>query len=342
MKKSVVVLMAVLFLVAMLGGCTAAADSSGAASSGEVQSVAQSMPEDDAAAIQVAGLNGPTTMGMVGMMANAEQGEGNYQVTTYGTPDEIVPLLVSGEVAIAAIPANLASVLYNSTEGKVSVAAVNTLGVLYVMDTDGSIQSIEDLRGRTVYSTGKGTTPEYVLNYILEQNGINPQTDLVIEYKSEAAEIAALLGSEQAAVAVLPQPFVASVQAQNENARTALSLTAEWDAVAENSMVTGVLVVNNEWLSQNGEAFETFLADYNSSIEWVNANVAEAAELVVQYGIVGSAAIAEAAIPNCNIVYMEGEEMRGAVEGYLEVLHGQNPEAVGGAMPDDAFYYMGA
>ncbi len=346
MKKAISLVMAVLLLAVLAAGCggEAAGVSSdvGGSVSGSAM-VADSVATAEKTTIHIAGLKGPTTMGMVKLMSDADAGTAKqeYQVEVYGTADEIVPKLVSGEIDLAAVPANLASVLYNRTEGAVQVAAVNTLGVLYVVENGDSIHSVEDLRGRTIYSTGKGTTPEYVLNYILLQNGIDPQQDVTIEFKSESTEVAALLAAGSDAVAVLPQPYVTAVQMQNSDVRTALDLSEEWDKVSEDSgLVTGVLVARKEFIEENPGAFADFLADYAASIAYVNANVPEAAELVAQYGIVEKAAVAEKAIPACNIVYLAGPEMQTRLAGYLQVLYDQNPEAVGGALPAEDFYYI--
>lgn len=288
-------------------------------------------------------MKGPTTMGMVKLMSDAEAGttRHNYQVDMYATAQEILPLMVKGEIDVAMLPANVAGNLYNQTEGKVQVAAINTLGVLYVVETGDTIHSVADLKGKTIYSTGKNNTPEYTLNYILSQNGIDPATDVTIEYKSEATEVTAMLAEAgEGAVAVLPQPYVTIASTQNENLRVALDLTEEWDKVnAESTLVTGVLVVNSDFAKENEAAFAEFLEDYAASIEYVNANVAEAAELVANYGIVPKAAVAEKALPACNIVYIAGEEMKADLQGYLQVLYDQNPDSVGGALPGDDFYY---
>ena len=292
---------------------------------------------------RIAGLKGPTTMGMVKLMSDAEAGETHqdYRVTMYGAADEVVPLLVKGDIDLAAIPANLAANLYNQTEGKVQVAAINTLGVLYVVTTRDDVKSVEDLKGKTVYSTGKGTTPEYVLNYILKENGIDPEKDLTVEYKSEATEVAAALqAADEGAIAVLPQPYVTAAQSQIEGLNVALNLTEEWNKVSTDSdLVTGVLVASTEFIEQNEAAFEEFLKDYQVSIEWVNSNTADAAELVANYGIVAKAPLAQKALPACNITYVDGAEMKTKLSGYLQVLFDQNPKAVGGAMPGDDFYY---
>lgn len=296
--------------------------------------------------IRIASLKGPTTMGLVGLVRDAEAGEAaeDYQVTMYGTPDEVVPLVVQGGVDVALVPANLASVLYNRTKtddgAQVQVVAINTLGMLEVLEAGEEVQSLADLEGRTVYSTGKGASPEYVLNYLLTSNDIDPSADLTIEYRSEPTEVAAVLASEPGAVGVLPQPFATIVKAQNPGVRTALELVDEWDAVTEESkMVTGVVVVRTEFAQAHPDALDQLLTDYAASTQFTNDNPAEAAPLVVEAGIVPSAPIAEAAIPACNITFIEGAELRSVLGGYLEVLFEADPASVGGSLPADDFYY---
>lgn len=298
---------------------------------------------DEKVIIRVGSLKGPTTMGIVKLMQDDENGASvnDYEFTMSGTADEIVPLMVKGELDVALLPCNLASVLYNNTEGAVQVAGINTLGVLYVVEAGDAIQSVEDLRGKTIYSTGKGTTPEYGLNYVLSMNGIDPAKDVAIEFKSEATEVAAALTSGAAEIAVLPQPFVTAALAQNENLRVALSLTDEWAKVNEESaMLTGVAIVRKEFAEQNPEAIQAFLTEYAASTEYVNENVEEAAEWIAELGIVAKAQLAQKAIPACNIVMITGEEMKTKVSGYLSALYDQNPAAVGGELPDDAFYLI--
>lgn len=291
---------------------------------------------------RIASLKGPTTMGMVQLMKNAEDGKTkhDYQVEMYGTADEFVPKLVRGEIDVALVPCNLASVLYNKTKGAVQVAAINTLGVLYIVESGNSIHSMEDLRGKVIYSTGKGTTPEYALRYLLKQNNIDPDKDVTLEYKSEATELAVMLSEAENVVAVLPQPYVTVVQAQNDKVRIALDMTKEWDKVSENSsMVTGVLLVRKEFAEKNAAAFSEFLDEYKASTEFVNSNVEEAAALIEKYGIVAKAPIAAKAIPLCNITYIEGKAMQEKISGYLQVLYEANPQSIGGALPGDDFYY---
>ena len=298
---------------------------------------------EEAAPVRVASLMGPTSMGLVKLMNADENGESqqDYEFTLSGTANEIVPLLTRGELDIAMVPCNLASVLYNNTQGKVKVMAVNTLGVLYILESGEEIGSVADLAGKTIYSTGKGTTPDFALSYILAQNGLDPEKDLTVEFKSEAAEVLAALTSDAASIGVLPQPYVTAALAQNENLRVALSLTEEWDKVTETSrLITGVAVVRADFAEANPEAVKTFLEEYAASVEYVNANVDEAAEWIAELGIVAKAPVAKKALPACNIVFIDGEEMRTAVSGYLAVLFEQNPESVGGQLPDEAFYYI--
>ena len=292
------------------------------------------------ATVRVGSLKGPTSMGLVQLM-NAEETANNYEFTVEATADAITPALIRGEMDIALVPANLASVLYNKTEGAVQVAAINTLGVLYVLENGETIQSAADLKGKKIFSTGKGTTPEYALNYILRGNGIDPENDVEIEFMSEAAEVASALAADTASLAVLPQPFVTSVLMQNENVRVALSLTDEWDKIGDGSaMITGVAVVRKEFAENNPEAVQAFLTEYAASTAYTNDNPAEAAEWIVELGIVGKAPIAEKAIPNCNIVCITGEDMQTKVSGYLGALYEQDPAAVGGNLPAEDFYLV--
>lgn len=290
--------------------------------------------------IRVGGMKGPTTIGMVKLLEDAKEGNTgiNVDFTLTGAADELAPKVIKGEVDLAAVPANLASVLWNKTGGEVVLLAVNTLGVLYIVETGNEIQSIEDLRGKTIYASGKGSTPEYNLRYILSQNGIDPDTDVTIEWKSEASETVAMLATG-GGVAMVPQPYVASAQAKVEKLRIALDLTAEWEALGVDSrMITGVLVGRREFVEANPKAVEKFLEEYEASIDYVNENVADAAVLVGEYGIVG-AQVAEKAIPYCNLEYIDGNDMKTAVSGYLQILFDSDPASVGGTLPDDGFYY---
>ena len=293
-----------------------------------------------AEALRVAALKGPTAMGMVKMMS--DDGGENYAFDVYAAADEITPKLVQGELDVAALPANLAAVLYQRTKGELQVLAVNTLGVLYIAERGDSIHSVADLKGRTIYSAGKGSTPEYALNHILRQNGLEPGADVTIEYKSEHAECLAALMADESACAMLPQPFLTIAMTKADDMRMALDLTEEWDKLQDadgSAMITGVVVARRAAVEENAGAIDMFLADYAESVAYTNADVPGAAALIGQYDIV-TAEVAEAALPACNIVCITGEEMQQKLSGYLEVLFEQDPESVGGALPDAQFYYV--
>ena len=251
----------------------------------------------------------------------------------------MTPALLKGELDMACVPANLAAVLYNKTEGEIEVLAVNTLGVLYIVENGESVQSIADLKGQTIVAAGKGSTPEYVLRYLLTQNGIDPDNDVTIDWKSEHSECVAALASGQASVALLPQPFVTVAQSKIEGLRMALDLNAEWDALDNGSaLITGVIVARRAVVEENPAAVNEFLKKYAASVDWVNANTADAAALIGEYSIV-DAAVAEKALPYCNIVCLTGADLLEALPGYLEVLYNADPAAVGGEMPDNSFYF---
>ena len=299
-----------------------------------------SEPAADTGAVRVAALKGPTAMGMIQMMDQED-----YEFTLAASADEVTPLIIQGKVDIAAVPANLAAVLFSKTEGKISVIDINTLGVLYILENgEATVSSVEDLRGKTIFASGKGATPEYALNYTLTENGIDPAADVTIEYKSEHAECVAALVSTENSVAMLPQPFVTSAQMQNEGIQVVLDMTAEWEKLAsaegneDVTLVTGVTIVRNEFLQENPEAVERFLADHEASEEFVNQSPAEAARLIEAQDIL-KAPVAEKAIPFCNITCVTGEDMKKQLASYLNVLAGQNIESIGGALPDDTFYY---
>ena len=303
----------------------------------------------ESAPVRVGALKGPTAMGMVEMMKDKADA---YEFTLAAAPDEIVPRIVKGEVDIAAVPANLAAVLYNNTQGGVKVLAINTLGVLYILERGEDIQSVADLKGRTLYASGKGATPEYALNYILRGNGLDPEKDLTIEYKSEHAECLAALLQDESAVAMLPQPFatVAQLKAKQQDTpvelRLALDLTEEWDALqadsdAPSALITGVAVARADFIEQNPDAVKQFMADYAESIAFTQDNAEDAAQLIGEFDIF-EAAPALKALPYCSIVYIDGAEMAGKLAGYLAELYAQDPAAVGGALPDENLFFVAA
>lgn len=293
--------------------------------------------------IKIGSLKGPTSIGLVYLMDQAKKGEAanNYEFTMAATADELLPSMVSGDLDIVLVPANLASVLYNKTGGGVSVIDINTLGVLYMVSGDNTVQGMEDLKDRTIYLTGKGTTPDFVLQYLLRENGL--AGDVALEYKSEATEVAAALVETTEAIGVLPQPYVTAACAQNENLSVVIDLTQEWAAIqgeGGSSLVTGVTVVRNAFLEENQAAVDIFLEEHEASAAFANVHVEEAAELAAAAGIIEKASVAAEAVPKCNITYIDGADMQTALSGYLEVLSMQDASSVGGSLPGDDFYYV--
>ena len=321
----------------------AASSSAASSEAASSEAAAEENTLSTAGPVRIAGLKGPTTMGLVNLLPMQEDGSANlrYDLQLYGAADEIVPLLTKGELDMAAIPANLAATLYQKTEGAIQVMAVNTLGVLYVVEKGDTVQSVADLKGRTILSTGKGTTPEYVLRYILAQNGIDPDNDVTIEFYSEATEVTAQMAVAGDAIAVLPQPYVTSASMQDDTLRVALDLTAEWERVCDTQLITGVTVVRTAYAEEHPDVVAAFLEDYAASVDAANNDLDGTAALCEEQGVVAKAAIAKAALPECNIVCITGEDMKADVAGYAQVLYDADPASVGGAMPDDGFYYLG-
>lgn len=302
----------------------------------------------DGTVIRVGGLKGPTTMGLVKLMDDAENGkaQNDYEFTMVTAADELTALVAGNKVDIALLPANVAGVLYNKTKGGISVIDVNTLGVLYLVSSDTSVTSIDQLKGKTVYLTGKGTTPEYSLRYLMSAAELT-EDDVTLEFKSEPAEVASVLAEDPSRIGLLPQPFVTSALAQNESLSVILDLTKAWDEAQEQAetrsrMITGVTIVNNDFLAAHGDLVDTFLSEHEASIRFTSEDPDTASMLIEAAGIVPKAAVAKKALPGCNIAFLSGGEMKTALSGYLKALFDQNPASTGGALPDDAFYYTGA
>ena len=323
-KKRLAVLGLILGMIAaMFGGCGTA--------------------DKDTSAVRIGSLKGPTSMGLLFLMDKSEKGEseGNYEFQMAAAADEILPLMVKGDMDVALLPANVASVLYAKTGGNICVIDINTLGVLYMVSGDESLKEFADLKGKTIYLTGQGTTPDYVLRYLLVSNGMTTD-EVKLEYKSEATEVAAVLAEDESAVGLLPQPFVTAACAQNESLSVIMDMTKEWNSVqGENgsSLITGVTVANKDFLKEHEGAIHTFLKEHKESAQAINENPAEGASLAAAAGIVAKEGIAQKAIPQCNITYVDGADMKSALSGYLRVLYEQAPESVGGALPGDDFYY---
>lgn len=324
MKKKLALLLAAVLLIGLVAGC-------------KKEEKKEEAPKK--VDVNIAAMKGPTALGMLKLMNDAEKGEtaNNYNFTIAGAADEITASVIKGDIPIAAVPCNLASVLYNKSQGGITMLGINTLGVLYIVETGNTIKTVEDLVGKTIYSTGKGTTPEYTLNWLLKSAGI--EDTVTVEYKSEATEVAAILSQTPNAVAMLPQPYVTTVLSNNEHARIALDVTKEWEALNEGStVVTGVVVANTKFLNENPDVVNAFMEEYAASAAYTTENVEEAAALSEKFDIF-KIPVARKAIPYCNIVLIEGEEMKEKATAYLQVLFDQNPASVGGAMPKDDFFY---
>lgn len=334
MKKVLLILLSVIMLAVSLVGC----------GGDNQENVSDNSDSARKTVIRIAGMKGPTSIGLVGVLDSDEKGESanDYEFTLAGAADEIIPKLVKGDLDVAALPANAASVLYNNTKGEVQLLAVNTLGVLYIVAKGEEIASLEDLRGKTIVATGKGTTPEYTLRYILSQNGIDPDKDVTVDFKSEASEVVASLKKSEGSIAMLPQPYVTVASSQVEGLETVIDLNSEWEKLNNgNGIVTGVLVVRKAFAENNKEVLNAFLNEYSASVSMVNSDAAAAASLVERFGIFDKAAVIQKAIPYCNITFIKGAEMKSPVSKYLTVLFEQNPQSVGGKLPNDDFYYEG-
>ena len=345
MKKTLTAsgaLLAALILAACSSGTTATVTSPS-----PTATAVASAPAPVPITVNIASLKGPTTMGLVGLMDNAAKGTAaeDYKVSMYASPDEVVPLVAKGTVDMALIPSNLAAVLYAKTKGtdaQISVLAINTLGVLNIVENGDTIHSIADLKGHTIYASGKGASPEYALNYLLTKAGLNPAVDVNVQWLSEHTEVSAKLATTPGAIGLLPQPFVTIAEATTPTLRTALDLTTEWAKVSPDSqLITGVVVVRNSFATAHPDAVAQFMKDYAASTEWVNAKPADAAPLIVAAGIVPDPALAEKTIPLCYITDVAGAAMKSSLTGYLQVLFNADPASVGGSMPGDDFYFAG-
>ena len=326
---------------ALLGlGLVGCGGSQPAVSSG---SAATTAATPEAVTVRVASLKGPTSIGLVRFMDQAKSGKttNTYEFSMSAAPDEVMPKVISGDVDIALVPSNVASVLYNETQGKVQVIDINTLGVLNVVTGDAAIKEFDDLAGKTVYLTGKGATPEYSMNYLLTQAGIADKVTL--EFKSEPTEIVSVLSQDATAVGVLPEPFKTAALTKNTSLTSPIDLTDVWDQFAGESgskLITGVTVVRKEFAEQNPSAVWEFLSGHAASVDAVNADPATWSQAVVDAGIVDNAKVAEKAIPGCRIVYTTGDDMKKALAGYLQVLSDADASSVGGKLPGDDFYYV--
>lgn len=288
-------------------------------------------------------LSGPTGIGAMNLWAAADAGEtqNTYHITMPGANDEVVAAISNGDADIAAVATNLAATLYNKTSGGVTVLAVNTLGVLFLLGNGQEVATIADLAGKTIYAPGQGANPEYILRYVLTGNGLDPDKDVTIQFVGEGSELLTVWQTDPEAIIMAPQPVATSILMQNENAVTLFNMTDEWDKVSgdDSTLMMGCVIVRNEFLQENPGAVELFLQEYAASIEKAQSDVEGTAALCEQYGLIPKAALAKAAIPSCGLTFVTGAEMKSALSGYLQVMFDADPKSVGGAMPGDDFYY---
>ncbi|MFI3142115.1 MAG: ABC transporter substrate-binding protein [Clostridia bacterium] len=332
MKKKILALLLALALVFTLVACSTTAEEEETTAEETTQAV-------ELVTANVLAINGPTAMGMVELFDNEA-----YNFTFTSDATEVVSLMSTGAVDIAACPLNIASNLFVKMEGEVQMLAINTLGVLYVVVNtdvvgDLEINSMEDLIGQTVYTAGEGTTVEYILDYIVSENDM--EDDMTIEFLSEHSEVSTKLAAGEIGIAILPEPFVSVATAANETIEVSLSLTDEWDAVSDVQLAQGCVIASTAFIEENPEAVEAFLANYETSVDFMNNETESAAPILVEYGVLASEAIVNNATENCNIVFITGEEMMEIAQANLQVYFDAEPTSIGGAMPTEDLYYIG-
>lgn len=351
MKKNLSILLLIFFMIFSFIGCSNSTNSKGtseAENNSNKKTTNNSKNQENEQStkdleVKIAGLNGPTSIGMIKLFENPELINKNAEIsiTAVPSPDQVVSNLLNGDLDIAAVPTNVAAKVYNKTEGKYKLAAVNTYGVLYVLTNNTEINSIEDLKGKKISTSKKGSTPDLAFNYLLTKNGLDPEKDVELNYFTTHNELAQAVIAGDIDVAVLPQPFVTMVTMQNKDIKISLDVEKEWQKVeGENSnLVMGCIVVKSEFANNNPEFLESFLSEYDKSVKWVNENPEEAGILVEKHGILPKAKIAELAIPKCNIVYVNAEDSKASTDAFLKILHSFDPASVGGKLPDEGFYY---
>ena len=290
--------------------------------------------------IKIAVLKGPTGMGIVKLM---EENKDLYDITLYDSPDQIVSKVITGEVDGAAVPSNLAPILYAKTKHGIKLVAVNTLGVLYIVENGTTVKNISDLKGKTIVASGKGGTPEFALNYILNKNGLVPDKDVKIEWKAQHSDVAAALASKQINLAVLPEPFVTTTKLKDTALNVNIDLTKEWEKVsgADSQLIMGALIFKNDFITKRGSDLDDFLVKYKASVDYVNKNAAAAGTLIEKNAILPNAKAAELAIPRSNIVFISAQDAKKSLTGFFTVLMQSDPKSIGGSLPDENFYYKG-
>lgn len=293
--------------------------------------------------VHIGVIKGPTGMGMAKYIDenSTEDSIINHEFTIAGSPDELVAKIINGELDIAALPTNLASVLYNKTEGEIQIAAINTLGVSYLLENGNEINSFEDLKDKKIWVSGKGSVPEYAFDYLLKQNGLDPEVDVEIDYSLGHEELSAAVAAGDVKIALLPQPHVTVAMMKNQDIRIAIDLNNAWEEATENKsqLAMGCIVINKDFGINNKAFVSEFLKQYELSVNWVNDNPEEAGQLIAKHGILPNEQVAQKAIPNSSIVYIGSGEVKSVLDGFYKILFEIDPKALGGNLPDEAFYF---
>lgn len=341
--KKLSLLSAIILIIALLAGC---ASNTNNPATGEDQVQEQNNTEDikeepkEATQVTIAGLKGPTSIGMIKMIDETAMNSQDYKVEyiAESAPDALTAKIINGEIQISSVPANLASVLYNKTEGEIQLMAVNTIGNLYIVGTD-EISSLADLEGKTLGMSGKGSTPDFAMNYILKQNGLEGKVEL--DYSPDHATLAQSVIAGDTGIALLPQPFVTQTMMKNSDVKMLVDLNEAWEEASSGAsqLYMGCIVVNKEFAENNKEFVAEFLKEYEASVDWVIENPKDASLLVEKNEIMPSAAIVEKAIPYCGISYVSAQEAKTGLNDFFKILFDSNPSSIGGKLPDDAFYF---
>ena len=333
------------------GGSSSSSSGSGSASGSQPASSGDTSLSDGFTLPKVMVLSGPTGVGAAKLMSDVEYAQENDGMTPDGEPcvidtvtveadnQAVSSALINGDADIAAVATNVAATLVNKNPDSIQVLAVNTLGVLYILEKGDTVTSMADLAGKTVYATGEGANPEYVLNYLLTENGVDP-ADVDIQWMT-AQEVTAQMASSEDGICMLPVPAATALMIQDSGVRQALSLTDEWSSVSDGELAMGCIVARTDYIEENPQGVQAFLSAYEDSIAYMSdpTNLDAAAGLVAQYGITANANIAKAAIPQCNLVCLTGDEMKSVLEAYYQVLFDADPTSIGGALPYNSFYY---
>ena len=306
--------------------------------------VGQEQTEREPMDVNVYVLSGPTGIGAMNLWAQADAGEtfDRYHFTMPGANDEVVAAISNGTADIACVATNLAATLYNKTDAGVICLAVNTLGVLHLLTNGEALDSIADLAGKTIYLPGQGANPEYILRYVLNGNGLDPDSDVTLSFVGEGSELMTVWQNEPTAVILAPQPVATSILMKYENAAEAFDMTEEWDKVSggDSTLMMGCVIVRKEFCAQYPQTVKDFMEAYAASIALAQTDVTGTAALCERYGLIPKAALAEKTIPYCGLAYVDGDEMKAQLSGYLQVMFDADPKSVGGKLPGDDFYYV--